>query len=122
MFDVPSKLANQTKLDSYLPYHSMMSLLATATHVPLQIADLLLLKLDGGSMRCGCAPRHLQGWLPSLTLPMMRLFCRGRMERDLENPSKYLEDLPCVLSFQKQIVLRQIKTLRFFGQIIFFIY
>ena len=100
----------------------MMSHLATAAHAPRQIAVLLPRKLGGGLMLCGCAPRHLQGWLPSLTLPMMRLFCLGMNARDLETLFGYLEDLPCVLSFQKQIVLRQIKTLRFFGQIIFFIY
>ena len=122
MFDVPSKLANQTKLGSCFPFHNMMSRQATAAHAPRQIAVLLPRKLGGGLMRCGCAPRHLQGWLPLLTLPMMRLFCLGMNARDPETLSEYREDLPCVLSFQKLTSRKQIKTLRFFALIISFIY
>ena len=122
MFDVPSKLANQTKLGSCFPSHNMMSRLATAAHAPEQIVILLLQKLGGGFMRCSCAPRHLQGWLPLLTLPMMRLFCLGMNARDLQTLFEYREDLSCVLSFQIMISRTQIKTLRFFAQIISFIY
>lgn len=122
MSDVPSKLANQTKLGSCFPFHNKMSRLATAAHALRQIAVPLPQKLGGGLMRCGCAPRHLQVWLPSLTLPMMRLFCLGMNARDLVTLFGYREDLPCVLSFHLLISRMQIKTLRFFGLIIFFIY
>jgi hypothetical protein len=122
MFDVPSKLANQTKLDNYFPSHNMMSHLTTTAHAPPQIAVLLPLKLAGELMMSLCAPRHLQGWLPSLNLPMTHLFCLGKNARDLETPFRHQEDLFCVFSFQILISRKQIKTLRFFDLVIFFIY
>ena len=74
MFNVLSTLINQTKPDSYFPFHSMMSHQAKEAHAPLQIVYLLPQKPDEGWLRCGNVLHHLQGWAQTLTLAMMCLF------------------------------------------------